>query len=97
MIIVVDNTKYEPFYGPNPFIVMGEWIVGVKPWAPNKPGMLEKLREALEYWREEPEEWCVESSDGKREYIVRYAHGSWSCTCKGFYWHGDCGHIKKCK
>ena len=45
---------------------------------------------------EEPEGrvWTVKGSKGD-EYKVSELNGSWSCTCSGFRFRGDCKHVKE--
>lgn len=41
--------------------------------------------------------WTVSSwADSSKKYIVkRYRGGSYSCTCKGFEYNGDCKHVEE--
>lgn len=41
-------------------------------------------------------EFKVPSSNGKSEYLVKFQHGVWSCTCPAStFRRGNCKHIKE--
>lgn len=39
--------------------------------------------------------WEVESSTQESTYKVLTDGNGWSCTCLGFFYRGECKHIKK--
>lgn len=64
-----------------------------------------KFKEVENTWNFQVEEkeskpagktWTVAGSKGN-SYTVTQELGSWTCTCTGFKYHGDCRHIKSIK
>ena len=61
-----------------------------------------KFKEVKNVWNFEATEtekkpagrtWTVAGSKGN-QYTVTQELGTWSCTCTGFKFHGDCKHIR---
>lgn len=95
MFITVEGQEYRVnIWGPDPFALMGEWVIGLTPWAPRR--LLSQIRAVWAKKRYEEtatKDWSVIGKSG-REHQVLLIGDKWLCDCWPFRKQGICQHIK---
>jgi len=94
MFITVEGVRYSVnIPGPDPFAIMGEWVIGITPWAPKR--LYSRIRAEWakhRHYQKEEREWIVQGSNGVEHQVLKIGD-KFVCDCWPFRRTGDCKHI----